>query len=55
MLRILRDARLSLAYRIFRRDFFAFDKADHAAILEYAVEASSEVGPGDSAGHTRSG
>jgi hypothetical protein len=23
-------------YRVFRREFFASDKADHAAILEYA-------------------
>jgi hypothetical protein len=25
-----------LVLRVFRRDFFASDKADHAAILEYA-------------------
>jgi hypothetical protein len=30
------QSRASRAYRAFRRDFFASDKADHTAILEYA-------------------
>ncbi len=33
---LLAGRRPAAACRFFHRDFFAFDKADHAAILEYA-------------------